>query len=111
MCIRDRYKELLGLIKMLIVMPAKVIPEMVGETEEKNMDKTIQMLLDATEAEVDGYAKTYFPNTPREGDMIHIHEVDEWLQKPEVAGIFSPSHHRKAFVAYLNSRKAGQLLS
>jgi len=100
------YKDLLGVIKMLIVMSVKVIPEMVYDTEEKNMDKTLQLLMGATEPQIDTYSRMYFPSAPREGDKMHRHEFDEWLQKPESQGIFSPSHHRKAFITYLNNKVA-----
>lgn len=105
------YKELLGLINMLIVVSVKVIPEIAVETEEKNIDQSLQMLIDATEADLDGYSKHYYPSAPREGDMMHRHEFDTWMAKFETEGIFSPKHHRKAFITYLNSVKAQKILS
>lgn len=105
------YKELLGLINMLIVVSVKVIPEIAVETEEKNIDQSLQMLIDATEEDVDYYSKFYYPNSPREGDAMHRHEFDNWFVKPETEGIFSPKRHRKAFLTYLNSKKIPKVLS
>lgn len=102
------YKELLELIKMLIVVPVKVIPEMVQENEGK-IDNSLQTLIEATEEELNDYAKQYFPEMPREGDMMHRYEFDEWLLRPESEGVFSPSHHRKSFIAYLNTKKAAKI--
>eukprot|EP00826_Nyctotherus_ovalis_P047368 TRINITY_DN5441_c0_g1_i4.p1 TRINITY_DN5441_c0_g1~~TRINITY_DN5441_c0_g1_i4.p1 ORF type:complete len:235 (+),score=81.98 TRINITY_DN5441_c0_g1_i4:156-860(+) len=102
------YKELLDVIKMLVAVSAKYIPE-IASSAESSVDPTMQMLLDATEPELDEYARQYFPRPPREGDKMHRYEFDEWLLRPESEGIFSSSHHRRSFVSYLNAKKSVKL--
>lgn len=105
------YKELLELTMMLIVVPTKIIPEVVRGTEKKTTNKTLQMLIDATEADLREYAKRYFPEVPREKGKMHRHEFDGWLARPEMGDVFSPKRHRKALVEFLNARKATAIAS
>jgi len=106
-----KWNELIELIKMMIVTTVKIIPEMVYDNEIGNIDTNIQTLIDATEEELNDYARQYFPGTPRDKNMVHRHEFDEWLLRPESDGVFSPTHHRKSFLAYLNTKKLAEIPS
>eukprot|EP00826_Nyctotherus_ovalis_P007405 TRINITY_DN11846_c0_g1_i10.p1 TRINITY_DN11846_c0_g1~~TRINITY_DN11846_c0_g1_i10.p1 ORF type:complete len:240 (+),score=70.02 TRINITY_DN11846_c0_g1_i10:93-812(+) len=99
------YEELVDLIKMLIIIPTKVIPEMASRADVGVMDKNIQLLIGTTEEEINDYAKQYLPPIPRNVKLIHRHEFDAWLKRPEISKLFVPSHHRRALLTYLNLKK------
>ena len=96
------YNELIGVLKMLIVIPVKIIPEMIDYNDFQVIDKDLKTLLDSTEEDIDDYSKKYFPEKPQNGTTMHKHEFDEWFLKPEIEDLFSSKQHRKSFITYLN---------
>ena len=100
------YAELIGTIKMIIVMTIRVIPEMVCHDESQIVDKNLQALLDSNEIDINEYADRYSPRPPRNGNMFHKHEFDEWFNEDKMENIFSSKHHRRSFITYLNEKKA-----
>ena len=97
------YEELIELIKMLIIIPTKVIPEMASklESDRQILDKNLKLLIDSTEEEINDYARQYLPSVPRNVKLMHRHEFDAWLNHPELQNIFSPSQHRRSLLTYL----------
>jgi len=99
------YEELVDLIKMLIIIPTKVIPEMASKGNVGVMDRNLKLLINATEEEINDYAKQYLPEVPRNVKFIHRHEFDTWLASDRASRLFVSSHHRKALLTYLNLKK------
>lgn len=98
------FVELLGLVKMIVAIATKIIPEIVVRNDTGSQDAAMRKLLNASEDDVSTYAARYFPKQPRDKTMMHRHEFDEWLKRTDVQKIFSTSHHRQAFLTYLNAK-------
>ena len=94
------YDELLQLLHVLIILPAKLIPELAQSADNANQD--LKKLIECSEEQIKAYAKSFMPKEPREGNRMHRHEFDLWANEINVKNLFSPLYHRQSLLKFLS---------
>lgn len=96
------YDELCELIQMLIIIPVKLIPEIVIQKfPEESEDPELKQLAECQEKQIIEYGQQYYPAQPKNTGYIHKHEFDNWLTPEMIWQLFSPSLHRERMLKFL----------
>ena len=102
------YEQLIGMIHLVVILSAKTVPEIVRDDKTKQgneIDPDILKLINCDDEILVKYAIKYYPDKPKEGDIMHKHEYTTWMMKIDGAGLFSSEYHRKALLEFIDEQK------
>jgi len=121
--------QLRKIIRMMIVLCVKTIPEIVMMNFTKfgqKPDEKIKLFIESSEVLIKNYAMRYYPEEARktisEADtqtnsngerkswikqktVLHRHEFDLWLAQISSVDLFNPQHHREQFLKILLGKR------